>query len=648
MGLAACLSLALCLYQPAGAPQPSVALRGAWFEGGTVWVRAETSDPVAPLRVWDGEVELSAPADTPPPGPPTIILVVDAAGSAERLLRAVSGAAAHLMEALPEVRLGIVFFGSSARIGVAPTTDPVAVAQAIEECRKALAPSRESTSSGVGLALGLARHEARASLIAITDGEDTAGPVDTGLLWTACARGGIPIHGFPIGNRAGVSYLEDLASLSHGVCEPLVTPADLDAALLALARRIAGERCVAAALPALPPSRHVLRAGVGDERAEGSVVLFGPEAADGATLVAEVRRPDGAEEVTLLVAERDGDVTGVGLTGRPVALPSGLCDLSLGTAPTTRLPGLLLASGEVRALDPIHLAGIAVTGPDLGRPDGTTATVLTPDGTRVLEVSCGETAFLLPGGYTVTVDAVPRWQPDDWFAVEPGEVYAVACPGMGRLKVDVLGEDGQPLDCVLPVRDRRRDLVASLTAGREMSLLAGAYEVQVPIARPRRLACEVRADETSVVQAADYGALLIHALGPGDRALSFRLLVRDGEDGGKLLAAGSTEAPTPLRAGTYDVEILSAPAYPLPGVVIRPGERTEETVVRFGALFVTSPERGASVRVRTLAGHRWVGSYALETEALLPAGEYLVSLDTEGATEETARVEPQRVTHVRL
>jgi Mg-chelatase subunit ChlD len=648
VGLAACLGLALSLCQPGGDQVAGAVPRGAWFEGGTVHVSAETSDPAVPLRVWDGDVQLAPDPGGSPAVPPTVILVVDAAGSAERLLRAVSAASSHMMREIPDLRVGVVFFGSSARIGVAPTTDADAVARAIEQCRGALAPSRESTSSGVGLALGLASYERRVSLVAITDGEDTAGPVDPGLLWTACARSGIPVHGFPIGNRAGVSYLEDLASLSHGVCEPLLTPADLDTALMQLARRIAGERSAAAVLPAASPGRHVLRVGTTDGPSEGSVVLFGPEAADGASLVAEVRRPDGDEDVTLLVAEREGEVLGLGLTGRPVALPAGLCDVSLGSAPTTRLPGILLAPGETRALDVVRLAGIAVSGPDLGRPDGTTATVLTPDGTRVLEVSCGETAFLLPGGYTVAVDAIPRWQPRDWFPVEAGEVHEVTCPGMGRLRVVVLGEDGQPLDCVLPIRDQHGDLVASLSAGHEISLLAGSYQVQVPIAKPRRIDCEVRAGETSEVRATDYGSLVVRAVGPGDRALSFRVLVRDGEDNGKLLASGATEAPLALRAGTYDVEILSVPVYPVPGVVIRAGERTEETVLRFGALFVTSPERAAAVRVRTTEAHRWVGSYALEEEVLLPAGEYLVSLDTEGAAEQSVRVEAQRVTHVRL
>jgi hypothetical protein len=640
------LALAWCALQSPGAEAVTTTPRGGWLEPGRAVLRLEMAPDAATPGVWDAGEPLASGARELPSPAPEVYLVVDASGSSERLLRSVRDCALRALEEMPELRFAVVFFGSRAELALEPTSDPAQVKRALDDKRASLGPSRNSISSGVGLALGWAAGHRRTSIVVVTDADDTSGPVNANVLWDVVGQTGVPVFGFPIGNRAGVSYLDDLASLSCGECQPLYTPADLEARLLSLCRRLSGERLVAVPLAPGAPSAHSFRVGQG-EPSGPAVRLFGPLGEDVATALQEVARADGSEERTLLVAQKAGTLIALGLTGSPLSVPPGVWDIVLGTAPTTRLTDLLFEAGATRFLETVRLSSIEVLGPDLGRPDGTGASIFSAGMQRVLDLACGETGEVLPGDYTVRVDTSPAWMPDAGFSIAAGEARRVSCPAMGRLRVDVLGEGGQPIDCVLPVRDRHGELVLGLRSGRETEMLAGRYEVTVPIPREARVTLDVVEGTLTTVPLADYGALVVHALGPAEQPVPLRLLLRDGEEGRRLLASGATDQPVTLRAGTYDLEVLSASPYIVTGVVIKAGERTEMTLARFGSLYATCESADATIGIRAEDG-KWVGSFPVEQEVVLPAGTYRVILEVDGAEERTVTIEPQQVTRVKL
>jgi hypothetical protein len=638
------LALAWCIAQPAPAGEMPTAVRGGWLEAGRAILRVEMPADAAAPSLWDGDERVaSQPLDAPPP--PEVYLVVDASGSSGRILRSVRDATLRVMEEMPELRFGVVFFGSHAELALEPTADPAQVKAAFDAKLSSPGPSRNSISSGIGAALGWAAGHRRANIVVVTDGEDTFGPVDATVLWDLVSQTGMPIFGFPVGDRAGGTYLDDLASMSCGECQPLYTPADFRERLAALCTRLSGERLIEVPL-GLEARAHSLR--IGTEEPSGAAVrLYGPLGDDRATVLQEVLRADGSEERALLVAEKGHDVVSVGLTGVPVALAPGVWDIVLGTAPTTRVSGLLFEPGEVRSLEAIRLGSLQVLGPDLGRPDGTGASILTAENMRVLDIACGETAALVAGTYKVRVDTNPAWAPDAPFALAAGEARQVSSPGMGRLRVDILGEGGQPLDSILPVRDRDGTLVLGLRSGRETDVLAGRYEITVPVPKEQQVLLDVREGELTTVPLTNYGALLVHALGPAGQVIPLRLLLRDPEGEGRLVASGATDEPMDLRAGAYDLEVLSAAPYVVPGIAIEPGERTELTLGRFGALYATCDTAGATVGIRAEKG-QWVGSFAVDQEVLLPAGTYRIILEVEGAEQRTVTIEAQQVTRVKL
>lgn len=618
---------------------PSFALRGAWFEGSDCLLRVEGAPDAPRVTTPDGEFEAS-PAEMPPA---SVFVVADASGSSARLLRASEQAALALLDG--GARVGIVFAGSAPELALEPTGSREEVIGTFSRRSLGLGPGLAAITSAVGVALGAARGVPNASVVVLTDREDSAGPVDASLVWPVASSGGVPVFGYPVGNRSAVSLLEDLAAMSHGQCVPLLTPADVRASVAELGARLASERAFRIPWASAAPGPVVVEATATD--GSDSLRLVGPPADPYATLLVEVARAGGEEERTLVLVRGEQGPVAWGLSGRPIRVASGVWNVDVGVAPTLRLSELTFDEGSVVAPEAVRLAGLALSGPDLGRPDGTRASLSTAEGVRVLELSCGETAWVRPGQWLARVETTPAWAPPEPFEAVEGEVRTIASPGLGWLRIDLVGADDRPLDAILPVRDLEGRVVMSLRTGRKVQAIAGRYSVSLPTPRERSVEVEVIEGAATVYALGDYGSLTIEALGTGERPLDLRVLVRDPEADGRLLTSGRTGRPIDLSAGIYDVEVLSTPSYTIHGLEVRPGLAARETVTRFGSLWASSESPGTMLALRDATG-RWLGSYRLGEELVLPAGTYRVAPDPPGNPEQEVVVESRQLTRVIL
>ncbi len=624
-------------------------LRAVRFDGEAAVLRGVASPTEEEPTVWDGETRLAIESVGFPKEPPTLLFVVDASGSGARLLRPTKAAALAMLENLPDSPAGLVLMGSAPRIALEPTTDRAALARAFEEAVAALGPGRNGIRSAVALAVGLAAYHPRGALVVVTDGVDSLGPVESVLAENVARIGGAPIYGFAIGNRVETALLEDLAMASRGRARALLTPADLKRELLDLAEEMGREIELRVSLSdASSFARRGFRVGTGYDPDEYPLIAIGPWSEDAGAVRVEVLGPGGEPLPAVVAVQAGGDVVSVGLSGRPVRSPAGAVRCLVGVAPGAAFDAVVSA-GEETTRPPVVLSGVEVTGPDLGRPDGLQASILTPEGEPVLELCCGETGLVLAGDYSVRIATRPPWTTGGWFTLRPKEVHRVGSPGMGALRIEVAGEGGRPLDAAIRIHalgeGERGELLETGRSNADIALVAGEYEAVIPIPRERSLRVRVAAGQTVTETARDYGDVVVRAIGPEGEDLDYRVLVRDPADG-RLLATGRTGKAITLSEGAYDIEIASSPVLTTYGVAVLAGARTEESLTRFGALFVTGAAR---FRVLSADTRRWVGAYDGERRVILLAGDYiLVRESDEAEVERPVTVKPQLVTRVEL
>jgi len=618
--------------------QPTPVMRSVAFDGSDVLVTvAGAPQP----RIWDGETELEVLSAGPVDTPPTFLFAVDTSGSSARLLAPVCRAIQGFLESWPNARAGLVGIGSRPAILLDPTTDREALGAALS----AIAPAgRNSLTSGVGVALGLAASEARPVVIAITDGVDTLGPVPPAMVREALRCSQATVYALGIGNRVDISTLDDYAAASGGWAHRLLTPVDVEPELRELGEALRGETLVRGRLTAPDPYQQH-RISAGDAPSDEGRAACGPWARETCEVTVPVLRPPANPEDTMVLVARGGLPVGVGLSNRPVRAPAGQFDLRVALAPKPETIGLDLEPGADLVLEPIELAGAIVTGPDLGLADGTPVSLIV-DGEPALELSSGETAALLPCEAVLRVATTPP------FSSEPvpltrGGIAVVSCPDLGELLVDLSGPDG-PIDSSYTVKLPGGESVATGRSGRPLRLLSGHYVVSVPVPPGREEEVMVPEDGQAEVLLHDYGALLVRAYGVADAEVPLRLTVRD-PGTGRIIASGRTGLPITLAPGTYRLELGSTPRFVYDAVTVAPARLVTEEVRRLGALRVSGPD-GATYRVLEAESGRWIGTFECGQQVSLLAGEYRISYRDEKDREVTRdfAVEPGLVLSLSL
>jgi len=601
----AALALLACL-----TAQPMPAVRSVVFDGADVLV---TASGVTEPRVWDGDRELEVLSTRPEGTAPAFVFVLDTSGSSARLLAPVSRAIATFLESWPESRVALVGMGSHPTILLDPTPDHGALGAALAGITPA---GRNSITSAVGVALGLAGAAARPVVIVITDGVDTLGPVPPAMVRDAVRCSQATICALGIGNRVDTSTLEDYAVPSGGWAHRVLTPVDVQPELGDLTAELRSETLTRARLAVADPYRQH-RISVGDAPSDEGRVACGPWGAQTCEVTVPVLRPPANPEDTMVLVSRGGVPISVGLSNRPVPAPAGVFDVRIAVAPRPETITRDLTPGESLVLEPIELAGARVSGPDLGLSDGTPVSLIV-DGEPALELSSGEVGALLPCQAVLRVATTPP------FASEPvpltrGGIAVVSSPDLGELLVDLSGPDG-PIDSSYTVRLPGGDSVAIGRSGRPLRLLAGHYVVSVPVPPGREAEVAVPERERAEVNLDDYGALLVRAYGVADTEVRLRLTVRD-SDTGRLLASGRTGLAITLASGTYRLELGSTPRLVYDAVTVEPGRLATEEVRRLGGLHVVGPE-GAIYRVLQAESGKWIGTFDCGEQVALLAGKY--------------------------
>lgn len=621
------LAWMLALSCSAQANDSAFEILSARFEGSELVVRGLPAlQGPSVYRVFADDMELGESAPSPHPDQVTLVFVIDASGSAGRLLGPVQRAARVLLDRLPEAEVAIVAAGSAPRLVLEPSVDRQAFDAAWSSIE---ARGRSSISSGIGLALGLAAGRARPVVVVVAAGVDSQGPIDYALASAAGRVSGAPVFGFGVGNRVDMALLEDFARLCGGRATRVLTPPDLGPEFIALADGINREALLRVPLPAGDFSA-VRRISVGG-RAEDAAptAVHRPRPATEAGVLCAVEGPGGDPVATLVVVEQDGQAVSAGLTGHLVPAPSGEVSVRVGTAPTRDFEGIHLLSEETRQLPEAILSGIIVRGPDLGLADGTPAAVLA-DGEPVCALSAGETALVLPGTYEVRVYTRPAFTSAP-MTIAAGAVAEVCAPGLGTLLVDAAGPNDLPIAAAVQVFGEDGRLVAAGRTGVPLTLVAGAYEVLVSIPPGRRVPVVVSEGEEVHLPSRDYGVLVLRALGPAEAELGLPFVVRDPGEGFGLLATGRTGLPLVLESGVYAVELSSTPRFQFDRLQVRGGEVNEIEVRRFGAIYAEGPE-GYRYRVLTAPEGRWAGTWTCGEQVTLLAGDYtLVPDGPEGA-----------------
>ncbi|MFQ3663651.1 MAG: vWA domain-containing protein, partial [Chloroflexaceae bacterium] len=154
-----------------------------------------------------------------------IMLVVDTSGSMEgdKLTAVKAGLETFLMRILPEDRLGLITFDSSARVVV-----PMAVlSESRIPLQRAIGDMRAEGKTAVFNALELARRELEAlppseddrirAIVLLSDGADNASTISPQELRQRFDEAGISIFPVAYGEDADVTILENIAEFSRTI-----------------------------------------------------------------------------------------------------------------------------------------------------------------------------------------------------------------------------------------------------------------------------------------------------------------------------------------------------------------------------------------------------------------------------------------------
>ncbi len=258
-------------------------------------------------------------------GPSTAMLVLDTSGSMKGdRITAARRAATSFVDALPDgVSVGLVTFSDEARVVVAPTTDRAAVLGAIE----AVSPDGSTALfDAVPAALGALPPQARARLIVLSDGEDTASSSGLNEVSRAAKRAGVPVDVVALApTPEQLAALTTLADASGGTLRTATQSGDLLSAFLEASRSFGAKAFISATLPdtvdgrGQPVSATVV---VGSSEFVGGARLPADESLAAAQAVATTPQPAG-----IVIVDAVGDPSRTPIL---LALLASACVLAFG------------------------------------------------------------------------------------------------------------------------------------------------------------------------------------------------------------------------------------------------------------------------------------------------------------------------------
>lgn len=182
-------------------------------------------------------------------GPNTAMLVLDTSGSMQGdRIDAARKAATSFVDALPEgVAVGLVTFSDEARVVVAPTDDRAAVIGAIDSVTP---DGSTALFDSIPAALGTLVTGAKARLILLSDGEDTASSSSLSSVSRAAKRAGVPIDVVALApTPEQLTLLTGLADASGGRLWAATESGALLGAFLEASRSFGAKAFLTATLP---------------------------------------------------------------------------------------------------------------------------------------------------------------------------------------------------------------------------------------------------------------------------------------------------------------------------------------------------------------------------------------------------------------
>lgn len=232
------------------------------------------------------------------------------------------------------------------------------------------------------------------------------------------------------------------------------------------------------------------------------------------------------------------------------------------------------------------------------------------------------------GVYRVVVESAPPIA-FERVMVLPGETTTLEATGLGRLRVDLLDDQGAHVRAPVSIRsgDGRREL-RYVGTGEDAVMQAGSYDVSVDMGDSvvERGDVAVTAGRTTRIAFGGGGTLLVLApefeTPPPTLALAFRAGAVD------TLTVG---APHPLPAGTYRLVVETLPMYVTEAVVVRDESQTVVTLPETGILGVslsgtTGEVKDVGVEVReVLTGETYGTILSGERRLAMPARYDLIA-----------------------
>lgn len=182
-------------------------------------------------------------------GPTTAVLVLDTSGSMRGdRITAARRAATSFVEALPRgVSVGLVTFSDAARVAVSPTEDRAAVIAAIDSVEP---DGSTALFDSIPAALGVLPLNARARLVLLSDGEDTASASTLDSVSREARSAGVPIDVVALAPSADqLAALTSLAGVSGGTLRTASESGALLGAFLEASRSFGAKALLTATLP---------------------------------------------------------------------------------------------------------------------------------------------------------------------------------------------------------------------------------------------------------------------------------------------------------------------------------------------------------------------------------------------------------------
>ena len=206
----------------------------------------------------------------------------------------------------------------------------------------------------------------------------------------------------------------------------------------------------------------------------------------------------------------------------------------------------------------------------------------------VMTLTANRVSELLPGAYDIEVSTVPSKIYKNVRVAKGEETVENLGTTSGSLNVKAL--DAQKKDARYFVRvlyPKSTDVVASMTANRPFDILPGTYDVDIGTT-PRYVKKDVRIEagkEMIVDLGCVSGTLMIKTADESGKEVQYSARITRSENN-EAITTASTNRPTELLGGLYNIELFSAPKQVKKDVMVKAGE---ETVVEFTVQTPPSP-----------------------------------------------------------